>query len=94
MDLYVESDWSGWDSNTVVRLSDGTKWKQDEYFYEYHYAYRPDHDRRDAGRGDESRCTGQAGLVGGRRRGLGWAPYPCPCSRIVRRLLPTGTPAA
>jgi hypothetical protein len=41
MTLFVESDWSGWDGNTVVKLSDGTKWKQDEYFYEYQYAYRP-----------------------------------------------------
>ena len=24
-----------------MELSDETKWKQDEYFYEYRYAYRP-----------------------------------------------------
>ena len=41
MTLYVESDWQGWDGETVLKLSDGTRWKQDEYLYEYRYAYRP-----------------------------------------------------
>lgn len=37
MALYVEDEWSGWDGDTVVRLTDGSVWRQDEY----HYAYRP-----------------------------------------------------
>jgi hypothetical protein len=39
--LYVDGDWSGWDGDTVVRLTDGSVWHQDEYYYEYRYAYRP-----------------------------------------------------
>lgn len=39
--LYVESKWTGWDGKTFVKLSDGSKWKQAEYLYEYRYAYRP-----------------------------------------------------
>jgi hypothetical protein len=41
MALYVEDEWSGWDGDAVVRLTDGTVWRQDEYYYEYRYAYRP-----------------------------------------------------
>lgn len=37
----VENDWNGWDGDTVVQLADGSVWRQDEYHYEYHYAYRP-----------------------------------------------------
>ena len=37
----MESDWNGWSGETIVELSDGTIWQQDEYIYEYHYAYRP-----------------------------------------------------
>lgn len=41
MTLCVEGEWNGWDGDTVVELSDGSEWKQDEYLYEYRYAYRP-----------------------------------------------------
>ncbi|MFI5783756.1 hypothetical protein [Nocardia sp. NPDC051570] len=41
MRLYVDGEWSGWDGETTVRLSDGSEWQQDEYFYEYHYAHTP-----------------------------------------------------
>lgn len=40
--LLVDGSWSGWDGDTVVQLSDGSVWRQDEYHYEYHYAYRPE----------------------------------------------------
>jgi len=39
--LFVDGSWSGWDGDTIVQLTDGSVWRQDEYFYEYHYAYRP-----------------------------------------------------
>lgn len=42
MKLYVDDEWSGWSGDTSVRLSDGSVWHQDEYHYEYHYAYRPE----------------------------------------------------
>ncbi len=31
MTLYVEDEWSGWDGDTVVRLTDGSVWRQHEY---------------------------------------------------------------
>jgi hypothetical protein len=42
MKQHVVGEWKGWDGNTVVKLSDGTKWKQAEYYYEYMYAYMPE----------------------------------------------------
>lgn len=41
MTLYVDGEWSGWDGDTIVKLTDGSVWRQSEYHYEYHYAYRP-----------------------------------------------------
>lgn len=38
----VEDDWSGWDGDTVVKLTDGSVWRQEEYHYEYRYSYRPE----------------------------------------------------
>ncbi len=37
----VEDSWEGWQGNTIVRLTDGSVWRQEEYYYEYRYAYRP-----------------------------------------------------
>lgn len=37
----VEDSWEGWDGDTVVRLTDGSVWRQAEYYYEYRYAHRP-----------------------------------------------------
>ena len=37
----IEDSWEGWDGDTVVELTDGSVWRQEEYHYEYHYAYRP-----------------------------------------------------
>lgn len=37
----IEDEWSGWDGDTIVRLTDGSVWRQEEYHYEYRYAYRP-----------------------------------------------------
>jgi hypothetical protein len=41
MTLYVDAEWSGWAGDTIVQLTDGSVWRQDEYYYEYRYAYRP-----------------------------------------------------
>jgi hypothetical protein len=32
--LLVDGEWSGWDGETVVQLTDGSVWRQDEYYYE------------------------------------------------------------
>lgn len=42
MTLYVDGEWTGWSGDTIVQLSDGSVWRQDEYHYSYHYAYRPE----------------------------------------------------
>jgi len=34
--LYVDGSWSGWDGDTILQLTDGSVWRQDEYHYEYH----------------------------------------------------------
>ena len=39
--MQVEDEWEGWDGDTVVKLTDGSVWRQEEYLYEYRYAYRP-----------------------------------------------------
>jgi hypothetical protein len=41
MRLQVEDEWEGWEGETVVELTDGSVWKQEEYHYEYRYSYRP-----------------------------------------------------
>lgn len=41
MTLYIDGSWSGWSGDTIVQLTDGSVWRQEEYHYEYHYAYRP-----------------------------------------------------
>lgn len=41
MTLYINGAWTGWSGNTVVELTDGSVWRQNEYHYEYRYAYRP-----------------------------------------------------
>lgn len=37
----VNGSWEGWKGETLVEMTDGSIWKQAEYYYEYHYAYRP-----------------------------------------------------
>lgn len=37
----VNGSWEGWKGETLIEMTDGSIWKQDEYFYEYYYAYRP-----------------------------------------------------
>lgn len=39
--MQVEDEWEGWEGDTIVKLTDGSVWRQEEYHYEYRYAYRP-----------------------------------------------------
>jgi hypothetical protein len=41
MALTIDGSWNGWDGDTIVQMTDGSVWRQDEYHYEYCYAYRP-----------------------------------------------------
>ena len=37
----VDGEFTGWDGDTLFKLSNGTYWLQAEYNYWYHYAYCP-----------------------------------------------------
>lgn len=37
----VDGEFSGWEGDTLVKLVNGQVWQQTEYWYHYHYAYRP-----------------------------------------------------
>ena len=39
--LRINGAWTGWSGDTIVQLSNGSVWKQSEYYYSYRYAYRP-----------------------------------------------------
>jgi hypothetical protein len=39
--VHIEGVFTGFDSDTLFQLSNGTYWLQAEYKYWYHYAYRP-----------------------------------------------------
>ncbi|MBI1403989.1 MAG: hypothetical protein GC147_12345 [Porphyrobacter sp.] len=41
MKVQVEGDWNGWGGETLVELTNGCFYRQDEYLYEYRYSYRP-----------------------------------------------------
>ncbi len=42
MTLHVDGAWSGRSGDTIVQLTDGSVWRQYEYSYSYHHAYRPE----------------------------------------------------
>ncbi|WP_158375164.1 hypothetical protein [Cellulosimicrobium cellulans] len=42
MKRYVDGEWTGWDGDTVVTLTDGSEWQQEEYWYSYRYSSRPE----------------------------------------------------
>lgn len=37
----IDGDFSGWDGETIVKLTNGQIWQQTEYYYQYHYAFMP-----------------------------------------------------
>ncbi len=37
----IDGDFEGWDGDTIVILINGQIWKQDDYHYEYCYAFMP-----------------------------------------------------
>jgi len=38
----IEGEFTGWNGQTVVMLTNGQVWQQSEYYYYYHYAYMPE----------------------------------------------------
>lgn len=41
MQSRVEGEWTGWSGDTVVRLANGSVWRQEQYYYRYQYKHRP-----------------------------------------------------
>ena len=37
----IDGDFEGWDGETIVKLYNGQIWQQNEYYYDYHYAFMP-----------------------------------------------------
>lgn len=37
----VDDDFEGWEGETILKLTNGQIWQQSEYYYHYHYAFRP-----------------------------------------------------
>ena len=37
----IDSDFDGWEGETIVKLTNGQIWQQSEYYYVYHYAFMP-----------------------------------------------------
>ena len=35
MTKHIDGSWQGWSGGTIVQLTDGSAWRQDEYHYEY-----------------------------------------------------------
>jgi hypothetical protein len=38
----IDSEFEGWEGETIVKLINGQIWQQTEYYYIYHYAYMPE----------------------------------------------------
>ena len=38
----IDGEWYGWDGDTIVRLVNGSAWRQMQYYYRYQYKYRPE----------------------------------------------------
>jgi len=47
----IISEFNGFDGESVFEFNNGQVWKQAEYKYAYHYAYRPEANVRNSGNG-------------------------------------------
>jgi hypothetical protein len=41
MQSRIDGEFNGWEGETLIKLANGQVWQQTEYWYYYHYAYRP-----------------------------------------------------
>ena len=39
---YIDSDFEGFDDEVLFKMDNGTYWLQSQYYYWYHYEYRPE----------------------------------------------------
>lgn len=42
MQSQVQGAWAGWQGDTVVQLTNGSIWRQTQYFYQYRTAIGPE----------------------------------------------------
>ena len=38
----IDGAWTGWSGDTIVKLVNGSVWRQAQYYYRYQYKYRPE----------------------------------------------------
>ncbi len=38
----IDGAWTGWSGDTIVKLVNGSVWRQVQYYYRYQYKYRPE----------------------------------------------------
>jgi len=60
---HIDGEFSGFDSDALFHLNNGTYWLQAEYKYWYHYAYRPEVEICRRGGGFYLRLAGQSASV-------------------------------
>lgn len=41
IEAQIDGDFNGWEGETIVKLTNGQVWKQNQYYYNYRYAYMP-----------------------------------------------------
>lgn len=59
----IDDTFEGWQGNSEYTLTNGQRWKQDQYKYEYHYAYRPSATIYNAGAGNVMNVNGHVARV-------------------------------
>ncbi len=60
----IEGDFEGWEGETIVKLTNGQIWQQNEYYYTYHYAFMPHVLIIKSGNGYKMKVDGVNKLVG------------------------------
>jgi hypothetical protein len=59
----IDGAFHGWMGDTIYRLVNGQIWRQAEYAYQYHYAYRPTVGILETANGYEMQVEGMPGLM-------------------------------
>lgn len=60
----IEGDFEGWEGETIVKLTNGQIWQQNEYYYTYHYAFMPHVLIIKSGNGYKMKVDGVNKLIG------------------------------
>ena len=41
IETHITGDFSGWDSENIYKMDDGSIWQQSAFHYHYHYSFHP-----------------------------------------------------